>query len=523
LTASIFSQEDLQQMQTRGISPETVLSQIEIFRKGISFSKLLRPCTVNDGIYVLKESDLKRLNEAYSETSASGRAIKFVPASGAATRMVKSLLAVYNRYGEESIGQHHIKFEKGNPDDQAVLDTMRNLKRFAFFNDLKSRMAKDDLDTETLLTQGQYQPILEYILTPKGLDIADLPKGLIPFHRYPDHHRTPFEEHIKEAETYTQDGLATVRLHFTIPDTHQSAIQEHIEKAKEHFRRADVDYNITFSTQKSSTDTIAVDMTNQPFRDADGRLEFRPGGHGALLENLKDIQGDIIFIKNIDNVVPDRLKPTTYTYKKALGGYLTELQGQIFRYLRRLSEDDKDQAFLKEVFEFIGQRLLVIPSNRLLRAPVEKKVEFLVSKLNRPLRVCGMVKNEGEPGGGPFWVEHPDGTPSMQIVESAQVDKSLTKQKEIWESSTHFNPVDLVCGVRDFTGKPFDLMKFRDPDTGFISVKSKEGRDLKALELPGLWNGAMAYWNTVFVEVPIITFNPVKTILDLLRKEHQPE
>ncbi|MBN1849920.1 MAG: DUF4301 family protein [Deltaproteobacteria bacterium] len=518
----MFSQKDLEQMRARGISRETVLSQIKIFRKGILFSRLLRPCRVDDGIVVLQETDIKRLSHGYSKIAATGRTMKFVPASGAATRMFKSFQTVYHRYGKTNVDKENRESGENDTDYRMVRDAMEGLRRFAFFDDLRFKMAKDGLDMEVLLSQGDFEPILEYILTPKGLEMADLPKGLILFHRYPDHNRTPFEEHIKEAENYTRDRYGVIRLHFTVPGSHLEMIRDHIETATEFFQQPGFTYQITLSTQKPSTDTIAVDMENQPFRDVNGRLEFRPGGHGALLENLQELEGDIVFIKNIDNVVPDRLKSMTYTYKMALGGYLSELQVQIFRYLIRFYQNDTPQKFLDEAFDFIRQRLFIAPPNDILRRPKREKVEFLISKLNRPLRVCGMVKNEGEPGGGPFWVVHPDGTPSMQIVESAQVDMASSKQRAIWESSTHFNPVDLVCGVRDFSGHPFDLKRYRDPDAGFISIKSKEGRDLKALELPGLWNGAMAFWNTVFVEVPIMTFNPVKTILDLLRKEHQP-
>ena len=448
--------------------------------------------------------------------------MKFVPASGAASRMFKSLLSAYHRYEEIKADQGQIKLEE-DPDFQALKKTIKDLRRFAFFDDLKSCMTKDDLDIEALLSQADYAPILEYLLTPKGIDIAGLPKGLIPFHQYLDHHRTPFEEHMVEANVYARDKDGVIRLHFTVPETYQDAIKEHIEAAQAHFNLSGGRYEITYSTQKPSTDTIAVDIDNQPFRDQEGRLLFRPGGHGALLENLNDLKGDITFIKNIDNIVPDRLKSTTYTYKRALGGYLTELQDQIFEYLKRLSRKDLDQAFLNEVFDFINQRLSIIPPDAVTQGSMGKQVEFLVDRLNRPLRICGIVKNEGEPGGGPFWVEHEDGTLSKQVIESAQVDMHTDVQKEIWQSSTHFSPVDLVCGVRDYSGNPFNLMEYRDPDTGFISIKSKDGRELKALELPGLWNGSMAFWNTVFVEVPVITFNPVKTILDLLRKEHQPE
>jgi hypothetical protein len=263
-------------------------------------------------------------------------------------------------------------------------------------------------------------------------------------------------------------------------------------------------------------------MDNKPFRDKHGKLVFRPGGHGALLKNLSELEEDIIFMKNIDNVVPDSLKQVTYTYKRALGGYLIELQNEIFLYLKRLSTREVDEALLNEITEFARRRLNTVPSESMENQSRDEKIDFLFQKLNRPLRVCGAVKNVGEPGGGPFWVEHEDKGASVQIVEASQVNMKSPLQRSIWHSSAYFNPVDLVCGVRDYLGKPFNLADFVDPNTGFISIKSKEGRELKALELPGLWNGSMAKWNTVFVEVPIITFNPVKTVLDLLRKEHQP-
>lgn len=297
----------------------------------------------------------------------------------------------------------------------------------------------------------------------------------------------------------------------------------HLEEVRPLYEDRTTRYEITFSEQSPATDTIAVDVNNRPFRDRDGRLLFRPGGHGALLRNLNDLRGDMVFLKNVDNVVPDRLKDDAIRYKKALGGYLAELQALLFGYLRRLDGGERDAGLLDEAMEFLRQKF---PS----AAPVsshprsqEEKAGFLVTRLNRPLRVCGMVRNEGEPGGGPFWVRQDDGTLSPQIVESSQVDMKSREQRAIWEASTHFNPVDLVCGVRNYRGEPFDLMSYTDPDTGFISVKSKDGRELKALELPGLWNGAMARWNTVFVEVPSSTFNPVKTVLDLLRPAHQPE
>jgi hypothetical protein len=517
-----FSDRDLQQIQERGLTPEKVMAQIEVFRKGFPYAKLRRPCRVGDGIHVLKDEALQSLGEGHSEAARAGRTMKFVPASGAATRMFRLLLS-FNSC-DDKINEAHraAQAESRDPDAQKFLAFMRDIKQFAFFDRLKDVMTEDGLDLENLLSSGRYKPILEYVLKPKGLDLADLPKGLIPFHRYPDRARTPFEEHLVEAAAYSQDRQGRVFIHFTVAPEHEGAFRRHLETVRPVYEKGGLAYEVTFSTQKPSTDTLAVDMENKPFRDPDGRLVFRPGGHGALLENLDELKGDILFIKNIDNVVPDRLKEITYTYKRALGGFLLALQNQIFSYLERLEKKPGDDRLLREVFQFADRRLFMALPAGVTRGSRDEQQAFLFGKLNRPLRVCGVVQNVGEPGGGPFWVENDEGHLSRQIVEKSQVDMESTAQRKIWESATHFNPVDLVCGVRDYQGKPFPLADFVDPDTGFISIKSKDGKELKALELPGLWNGSMAEWNTVFVQVPLITFNPVKTVLDLLRKEHQP-
>lgn len=522
VTDLIFDEGDIQQIKARGITPNKVLSQIETFKKGLSFTKLERPCTIGDGITVIHRSELERLDDIYSQAAKSGRVMKFVPASGAASRMFKLLLSFYSRY--ESIDEKQIitDAEKGDTDHKTFLQFIKGIKKLAFYDDLKQVMAKDGLDIEALISKGQYKNILEYIITPKGLNSANLPKGLIKFHQYPDYSRTPFEEHLFIAATYKQDRNGVARVHFTVSPEHEGVIKDYVEKTRSLYEKSEIKNEITFSVQKPSTDTIAVDIDNKPFRDRNGRLVFRPGGHGALLENLNDLKGDIIFIKNIDNVATDRLKYEVYIYKKTLGGYLIELQEEIFGYLERLSSGNMDDKQLKQMFEFALDRLSIIPPQGMKQRSKVETINFLFSKFNRPLRVCGMVKNEGEPGGGPFWVENGDKTLSLQIVESSQVDMRSYEQRAIWESATHFNPVDLVCGVRGYTGGLFNLMNFTDPTTGFISVKSQDGRELKTLELPGLWNGGMAKWNTVFVEVPDITFNPVKTAIDLLRKEHQP-
>lgn len=518
-----LSDEDLKQIEARGMSREQVISQLETFRKGFSSARLIRPCTVGDGIEVLKKADLARLKETFSAAALAGRVMKFVPASGAATRMFKSLIAFHERYNQMDENEIMAAGEKDEPDHAAYVEFIKGIKKFAFYEDLKSAMSRDGLDTEDLISAREYGPILDYVLSSKGLDLAHLPKGLIKFHRYPETSRTAFEEQLVEAMGYTIDKNGLARVHFTVSPEHEAPIKTHVRRIIDQYEKSGVKFEVTFSVQKPSTDTIAAQLDNSPFRGRDGRLVFRPGGHGALLENLNALAGDLVFIKNIDNVVPDRLKPETIIYKRALGGYLIERQKEIFECLERFSSKDLEDGTIEEMFAFIRDRLCITPPEGVEQGSREEKIDYLFYILNRPLRVCGMVKNEGEPGGGPFWVEHADKSTSVQIVESSQVDMESAEQRGVWDSSTHFNPVDLVCGVRDYKGRPFDLTKFVDPGTGFISVKSKEGKELKALELPGLWNGSMAYWNTVFVQVPIITFNPVKTVLDLLRKEHQPE
>lgn len=505
-----FSKEDIHYLATRGHTPDTVLAQIEMFKKGMPFTILQRPCTVDDGITVLQPSAIAALETLYAQAVSVGRVTKCVPASGAATRMFQGLLAVYEQ--QEAV-------ESKNHQD--FLHFIKNIHQFAFYDDLQELIGKHGCTIETLLHRGQYPELLRDLLTPQGLNYANLPKALLKFHRYADHCRTPLEEHLVEAASYAQDCHQVARVHMTVTPAHTEAVQAHIEAIRSHYEPAGGTYEITLSVQSPATDTIAVDLDNNPFRDEQGHLLFRPGGHGALLANLHALAADIVFIKNIDNVVPDHLKETTYRYKRALGGYLVALQQQIFSYLERLVAGEVDDALLGEIWTFARQQLAIMPPERLQSVPPHEPIRFLLDHLNRPLRVCGMVRNAGEPGGGPFWVQHADGSVSLQIVESSQVDTASPEQRAIFAASTHFNPVDLVCGVRDYRGQPFDLTQFADPDTGFIAHKTYASRVLKALELPGLWNGAMARWNTVFVEVPLSTFSPVKTVLDLLRPEHQ--
>jgi len=502
------------------MTDEAVLQQLDWFQKGFPFIHLQRPCTAGDGLVTLTAHEVDRCITLHDHAARAGRMLKFVPASGAASRMFQSLLTLANRPEPLTPQTIASAAESGDQDCQQFRQFLANLQQFAFTDELRRVMARDHLALETLLSTSQYRDLLAYLLTPKGLNYANLPKGLIQFHRYADHTRTPFEEHLVEAAAYVQDASHSARVHFTVPVEHQETIAAYIRQVLPRYEQTGCHYRITYSVQKPSTDTIAVDHENRPFRDANGMLVFRPGGHGALIENLNDLKGDIIFIKNIDNVAPDQRKADTYRYKKALSGYLIALQDELFAHLRCVVQDPLDPFALAAALTFAQEKLFLQPPQAVQQADASVQRDFLVRKLNRPIRVCGMVKNTGEPGGGPFWVQDQNGDLSLQIVEASQVNLKARDQHAIWLSATHFNPVDLVCGVRDFQGRVFDLHRFTDPATGFISVKSKDGRELRALELPGLWNGAMAKWNTIFVEVPLSTFNPVKTVYDLLRPEH---
>jgi uncharacterized protein DUF4301 len=506
-SATFFTPSDLRQIQAQGLALEEVLGQIEVFQKGLAYLHLNRPCKLGDGIVSLSPSESERYAKLYEMIASSGRVMKFVPASGAATRMFQFLLEQY----------HH---PDSGYEAEAVYLFFKELKNFAFYGDLRECIAGVGLDIDKLLREKKIEIILQFLFTDSGLNYAELPKGLIKFHRYPHQVRTAFEEHLIESRFYIQDQEKISRLHFTVALDHEAMVHNYFQKILPQYEAAGDKFQVSFSTQKPSTNTLAVDLANQPFRNSKGRLLFRPSGHGALLGNLDELQGDILFIKNIDNVVLDVFKEETCFYKKVLGGYLAELQDKTYSYLRILSQGEVANKILEEIFQFADSQFHISLPPRLGEKNNKVRQNFIFSKLNRPLRVCGMVKTQGEVGGGPFWVVEDDGSLSLQIVESSQMDLQSSEQQRIFQSSTHFNPVDLVCGVRDFRGRPFHLLDFSNPHTGFISQKSSEGRSLKALERPGLWNGGMAYWNTVFIEVPANTFSPVKSVMDLLRPEH---
>ena len=499
--------QDLAQLEGLGLTVERVQAQIDNFREGFPKSRLDAPATpANGGIRVLSDKEIARYERQYRTLGRGKRLLKFVPASGAATRMFKDLYAFASTYYGVAAN-----FDKEFPEVKLFLE---NIRSFAFWNDLKACMAAADLDIEDYLLRGDYSTIINFLLKEQYLAYGSLPKGLLKFHRYGEVQRTPVEEHIVEGALYARNTDGTVNLHFTISPEHRAAFRRKVAEVKHYYESTfGIKLKITFSEQKHYTDIIAVDEQNNPVRDENGALVFRPGGHGALIENLNEQHADLIFIKNIDNVVPDWMKHTTVIYKQVLAGMLLELKAKVDDALRTL-DSRPDADTVKRLAAFAAKELnITVPDGCTARQ--------LHDLLNRPMRICGMVKNLGEPGGGPFYTIDTRGRRSLQIVESAQVNHNDPQQEALFQGSTHFNPVDLVCCTRNYRGRYFDLRRYVDPKTGFISKKTKGAVTLKSQELPGLWNGAMADWITLFVEVPVATFNPVKTVNDLLRKEHR--
>ena len=507
----MLTHEDKELLAKKGISEEKIAEQLACFEKGFPFLKLSAAASVeNGGIMRADEKGCEQYLAAWDAYKAGDKKIvKFVPASGAASRMFKNMF--------EFLGAEYDK-----PTTDFEKKFFDHIHDFAFYNDLNAAcLDNTGKNINALLSEHNYKAVVSNLLESAGLNYGALPKGLLKFHRYADGVRTPLEEHLVEGALYAAGKTGEVNVHFTVSTEHRALFEKLVAaKAAEYEAKYGTTYHISFSEQKPSTDTVAADMENKPFRDKDGKLLFRPGGHGALIENLNDLDADIVFIKNIDNVVPDRLKADTVTYKKLLAGVLVTLQKQAFEYLELLDGGHYSHEQLETIIRFVQQQLRCRRTD-LKELEDADLVIYLRKKLNRPMRVCGMVKNVGEPGGGPFLAYNPDGTISLQILESSQIDMNDPEKEAMFEKGTHFNPVDLVCAVRDYKGNKFNLLKHVDKATGFISYKSKNGKDLKALELPGLWNGSMSDWNTVFVEVPLSTFNPVKTVNDLLREQHQ--
>lgn len=511
----MFKPEDISQITAHGSQSEVIEQQIENFRTGFPFLKLTETANIYHGIIKLSESEIQKYISIFEERNSKElELIKFVPASGAASRMFKSLFSAL-----EDLQKGKTTDEIKN--DKEVALFFDRLDQFAFYEDLQKLATSENKSVENIPAQK----ILEWVLLEHGLNYGNLPKALLKFHRYPEACRTPLEEHFVEGALYSKNSSGTVNLHFTVSTEHQQALEQLVAEIKPKYEELlGVTYQVSFSNQKLSTDTVAVTLANELFRNNDNSLLFRPAGHGALLENLNDLDADLIFIKNIDNVAPDQLKKPTVESKKALAGILLSLQEQIFHYQKMLKEHHPstlESSFYAELGNFLENVLNITPPQNQYYSEKEELYHYFSKKINRPVRVCGMVKNQGEPGGGPFFARNSDGSISLQIVESSQIDFNDHEQAAIARKSTHFNPVDLVCGVRNYEGKKYNLPEFSDPKTGLITTKSYDGKELKAQELPGLWNGSMSDWNTLFVEVPIETFNPVKTVNDLLRKEHQ--
>ncbi len=497
----MFTKDDVKQIEQRGVSVEDVKKQMEYLKKGFPYASITAPATLNSGIKKFSETEITSKISKFNNISKEKKIVKFVPASGAASRMFKAYF---------SFIQKQEKIE----DNAQVKEFFENIDYFAFYDELKSLLDKENI---TVDEENIYQ-IVDLLINKQGLNYGHLPKALILFHKYKDRKLTPIDEHLYEAEKYSKDKNNTSSIVFTVSPEHKKEFINKLEKSIAEFEKIyKTSYSIKLTEQKPSTDTIAVDENNNLFRNSDGTLLFRPGGHGALIENLNEIDADVVFIKNIDNVVHQQFAEETIRYKKLLAVELNEIQEQIFKYLHQI---DNKNFLLKEIEDFAKTKLNIKFSDEYKNFDDKNKAEYLHKKLNRPVRICGMVKNEGEPGGGPFWVKHTDGSEQLQIVESAEIDMQDATSKQIVNKATHFNPVDLVCGLKNYKSEKFDLKKYVNPDTGFISSKSKDGKALKALELPGLWNGAMYDWNTIFVEVPLITFNPVKILNDLLRKTH---
>lgn len=507
----MITEKDKNLLRQKGISEEKLNAQLACFAKGFPYLKLSAAASIEKGILNPNEEEVKHYLAAWEGYTAdmAHKVVKFVPASGAASRMFKDMFA----FADADYDVPTTDFEK---------KFFERIHDAAFYADLDAACQRlHGKGIDALMADGEYKAVVRAMLGKEGLNYGALPKGLLKFHSYENGARTPLEEHLVEGALYAREKDGTVNVHFTVSPEHRALFEALVAKVvpgyEAHFG---VNYHVSFSEQKPSTDTVAANPDNTPFRTKDGSLLFRPGGHGALIENLNDIDADVVFIKNIDNVVPDRLKDDTVKYKKLLAGVLVELQAQAFAYLRKLESGKYTMDELREMLQFVQKKLFTKNPDTKMLEDTELAI-YLQQKLNRPMRVCGMVRNVGEPGGGPFLAYNPDGTISLQILESSQIDMDDPEKKAMFEKGTHFNPVDLVCAIKNYKGEAFDLPKYVDPQTGFISHKSKDGKALKALELPGLWNGAMSNWSTVFVEVPLSTFNPVKTVNDLYREQHQ--
>ena len=512
-----FTEADFQQIDALGISLDKIEGELLLFKLGIPKITLEKPATIGDGIVKLSNEEFQKYADYFDSKKDKLKLKKFVPASGAASRMFKFLNEFLNEFDHEN---ETINAYINRKKDKNLPIFLAGIEKFAFYEEVKSKVKELTPNYYTLESHEKSFSFIKTMLATEHFDFTNKPKGVLDFHKYETEIATPAEEHLNECAFYASSNGVS-HLHFTVSDHHEDLFQKIIDNIKQKVEnKSKTTVYINYSHQDKSTDTIAVLPDNKPFRNENGDLVFRPGGHGALIINLNNLDADVLFIKNIDNVIQNHIQEITL-YKKGLAGILLDLQNQIFRILNAIEQDEIKENQIPEIINFLSQKLNIDILEDFEKYTLHNKLEFIVNKLNRPIRVCGMVKNEGEPGGGPFWVLTKKGTLFLQIVEASQIDSSDVNQMKILESATHFNPVDLVCGIKNYKGQKFNLLQFVNKNTGFIVDKNKNGKPLKAYELPGLWNGAMAKWLTIFVEVPLITFNPVKTVNDLLKPAHQ--
>ena len=515
----MFSPSDVKQIENKGITLNQVTAQINRIKNGMSHSHLLSAATIGKGIERYTEKDLESFVKRFDDKKSKLNLLKFVPASGAATRMFKFLFQFLKDFNPE---EDTVKSYAERSNNALIEKFISNLEHFPFYEEVVLKVKETISDYDSFSDSKKYVEFVKAMLEEDGLNYSFLPKGLLPFHKYENGAVTAFREHLLESTLYASSNNGQANLHFTVSPKHHDYFLKELEKVKAELEKStQTSFKVSFSYQKEATETIALTANDEVYRNDDGSILFRPAGHGALLENLNDLKADLIFIKNIDNIVVAHKNIAVSKYKKLLAGVLLEVQETVFSYLHKLDQDKVEAAELKSMLLFLQHRLNVSLPKHIYELPQSEQKMFLREKLNRPLRVCGMVKNEGEPGGGPFWVKDKKGEVSLQIVEFAQINFSKKGQQELVYKATHFNPTDLVCGVKDYKGNKFDLTKFVDPEAAFVTMKTQNGTDIQALELPGLWNGSMAHWNSIFVEVPIETFNPVKTVNDLLKPAHQ--
>ena len=507
----MLTEQDVEQIQAHGLTLDKVYRQLEKLSLGIPFTEVVTPALVGNGIEQIEEPEAQALIDHYDERVDKLDVVKFVPASGAATRMFKFLYRFLNEFDPKTETLNRFLKRESN---SALVEFLDNQKEFPFINQVRKTI-RDRFPQYKQSNKGERAVyMIRAMLEPEGLNFGDMPKGLIPFHRYRKFVKTAFEEQLFEAAHYAA-SRGEAQLHFTFSPKHLDLFKETysaVEKRVSNLTRTK--FAITYSFQSGETDSIAVTDDLKPLRNAKGELIFRPSGHGALLKNLNEVNADMVFIKNIDNVCASEYISKVTHYKKLLAGKLLKVQQQCHAYLQQMEGNRMSSEKLAEVKSFLYNELHI----KQLPETQDKIAELL----DRPIRVCGMVRNTGAPGGGPFWVKDENEQVSLQIVESAQINLQDEHQAHVLSESSHFNPVDLVCGLKNYKGEKFDLRNYTDSNSGFIARKSEGGRAIRALELPGLWNGSMARWNTIFVEVPLITFNPVKTVNDLLRRPHKP-